>query len=74
MRLPPGARSMSGTDLLVLEALIGGARTVRATADAAGVPLTTTHAVLVRLRLLDLIAWEDGKAGTLRPLVRPATR
>jgi len=70
MRLPPGARSLSGTDLAVLEALVDGAATVRATAAAADVPVTTCYAALTRLRAIGLASWEDGKAGTLRPAVR----
>ena len=43
--------------------------TVRAVAAAVGLSVNTTHDHLVRLRRLGLVAWEDGKTGTLRPLV-----
>jgi len=69
VRLPPGARSLSPTEARVLAAIVAGARTVRGAADAAGVPATTAHEALVRLRVLGLVAWEDGTQGTLRTLV-----
>jgi len=74
VRVPPGARSITARDLAALEALMAGARNVRAVADTADLPVTTCYTALTRLRVLGLAAWEDGKAGTLRPLVRPVTR
>jgi DNA-binding IclR family transcriptional regulator len=69
MRLPAGARTLTATDALVLAAVAHGSRTVRGAAADAQVPATTAYGSLTRLRDLGLVAWEDGKAGTLRPLV-----
>ena len=73
MRLPAGARLLSPAEARVLAATVAGARTVRAVASAADVPLASPHAALLRLRTLGLVAWADGLAGTLRPLVRDVT-
>lgn len=46
-----------------------GRATVRTVSEAARRPFTTTYEALLSLRDEGLIAWEDGRSGTLRPLV-----
>lgn len=67
---------LTTTEITVLVALIrvhaaNGRATIREVTDAAGLGSTGhTHHVLRRLRDADLVAWENGRAGTLRPLVQ----
>lgn len=42
---------------------------VRSVAARAGLTVQPTHQQLQRLRDVGLVAWEPGRAGTLRPLV-----
>jgi DNA-binding IclR family transcriptional regulator len=46
-----------------------GRATVRGVAAERGCALNSAHDQLVELRSLGLVTWEDGRAGTLRPLV-----
>lgn len=46
-----------------------GRATVRAVAAERGCSLNSAHKQLVELRDLGLADWDDGRAGTLRPLV-----
>jgi DNA-binding MarR family transcriptional regulator len=46
-----------------------GRATIRDVADEAGLSLSRTHSALGRLKLAGFVAWEPGRAGTLRPLV-----
>jgi hypothetical protein len=72
--VPPGAVSSAATRTLV--ALLSvhqrdGRATVRSVGEEAGHASTgTTHEQLHHLRNLDLLTWDEGRAGTLRPLVR----
>lgn len=54
---------------IVLLAIIKGARTLREIAAATGLRHNTTWRRLHQLRDAKLIAFEDNKDGTLRPLV-----
>jgi hypothetical protein len=47
-----------------------GRATVRDVAVAAERSIQATHAQLRVLRAADFVTWEDGRAGTLRPLLR----
>lgn len=60
------------TDTRVLFAILGGTRLLGDLLVAVGRSKATVHASLERLREADLVTWEVGCAGTLRPLV--ATR
>lgn len=46
-----------------------GRATVRSVADERGVALSSAYRLLDELRNEGLVTWEDGQAGTLRPLV-----
>lgn len=46
-----------------------GMVTMRQVADGAGVSLACAHDHLKALRSDGLVTWEDGKHGTLRPIV-----
>ena len=48
---------------------LDGRCTVRSVAEAAGLSTATTYSHLCHLRRRGLVAWERGRAGTLRPLV-----
>ena len=48
-----------------------GRATVRSVAKAANRSLQPTHVTLRQLRELGLVAFEEGLASTLRPLVQP---
>lgn len=48
-------------------AVLRGARTVREVGDAIGRGSARTLTILRRARRLDLVSFEDGRAGTLRP-------
>lgn len=67
---------LTTTEITVLVALIrvhaaNGRATIREVTDVAGLASPSqTHHVLRRLRQADLVAWENGRAGTLRPLVQ----
>jgi DNA-binding IclR family transcriptional regulator len=65
---PPGAQGPSCTRVL-LAVVILHRPTVRSVAAATGLSAARAHAQLVDLRRHGLVAWEDGKDGTLRPLV-----
>ncbi len=57
----------------VLLAVLGQRRaTVRSVAATTGFSVGYTHRCLTRLRDEGLVAWDDGKDGTLRALVRVA--
>lgn len=77
-RLPPGAVSPSLTRLFLGVASVHartGRCTVREAMDAAGYSsVGSGHHMLLQLRDLGLVTWEDGHAGTLRPAVAPARR
>lgn len=47
-----------------------GRATVRSVAARADLSIRVTHQHLVRLRRRELVAFEDGRAGTLRPTVQ----
>lgn len=73
---PRSAEPMSEARLAVLLAVVAehqdyGRATVRSVGDRAGLSSTSTvKAHLDRLRRDGWVTWEDGKTGTLRPLVR----
>jgi predicted transcriptional regulator len=68
--LPSGAVRLPPAEEDVLAAVLQGGRlTVRVLADRAGRSVSTVHAALVKLRDAGVVAWEDGRAGTLRSLV-----
>lgn len=61
----------SGPTRVLLAALsLPSPLTVRAVARKAGVALGYTHAHLCLLREAGLVTWDEGRQGTLRPLVR----
>ncbi len=55
---------------LVLEYEDEGRATVRSVAARADRSIEVTHRDLTRLRSEGLVTWDDGRHGTLRPLVR----
>lgn len=65
-----GTSSLTPTEYRALLAVMGGARSVRAVAAEIGRAVSTTYSALSWLRRLDLVAWDRGRAGTLRPSVR----
>lgn len=70
--LPPEAVVPNRTAVLV--ALVDvyerdGRATVRAVAAVAGYSVGTTHKMLTDLAYEDLVTWDLGRRGTLRPLV-----
>lgn len=70
--LPPEALGVVTTRVLlclVVEHALVGRATVRSVARRAQRNESVIHAQLVRLRALGLVAWEPGRAATLRPLV-----
>ncbi len=70
---PPGA--IGNQETRALMAVLAGARTVEDVNRLCGWQSRGgTHSVLVRLRDRGLVTWEPNKAGTLRPLVKEATR
>lgn len=70
MSLRTVSEPLTTMELRVLVAVVEGARTVREAQKACGLRSTAqTSAYLHRLRRAGLVAFEDGKAGTLRPLV-----
>lgn len=62
---------VGSTETTVLLAVLAtpAPRTIRAVARKANVALGHTHLQLTKLRDAGLVAWDEGKAGTLRPLV-----
>lgn len=67
--------AMQPTRAAVLVALLSifaesGRVTVREISDEVDISTSTCHAHLLVLRRDGLIAWEPGRDGTLRPLVR----
>src|SRR5690349_10765266 len=48
-----------------------GRATVRSVAEEAGRSVMTTYHNLLGLRERDLVTWDEGRTGTLRPLVAP---
>lgn len=65
----------STSEIRVLLALVQvhetrGRATFREVADVAGLTVGYVYHVLRRLRDADLVAWDSGRAATLRPLVR----
>lgn len=70
MSAPSSALNDSATRVVL--AVAGSQHpTVRGVAYDTGVSLSAVHAILVRLRRLGLVAWEDGRQGTLRACVHP---
>jgi len=69
--LPAEAVPLSATEHEVLSAVLAGCRTGTEVALMVGRSRSTTHHVLRRLQALDLVDWQVGRRGTLRPLVRP---
>lgn len=66
---PPGLVGDGETRALL--AVLAGARTTNAVAAACGWTSRSSAWVnLIRLRERGLVAWEPGRSGTLRPLVR----
>lgn len=51
-----------------------GRATFRQVADGAGLSLKTTYQHLIDLRAERQVDWQDGRSGTLRPLVREVVR
>ncbi len=62
------ARPLPANALPILRSVIGGAVTVRAAQQDRSIG--RTHMSLLALRSLGLVTWDEGKQGTLRPLVR----
>ena len=56
---------------VLLHLISGGRSTVRSCADAAGTNVSNAHRHLTLLRNAGLATWDEGRHGTLRPLVRP---
>lgn len=78
---PKSAEQLASKDVRVLLAVVAqhsrdGRATVRGVARATDYGLNTTHDSLLWLRDKELVAWEPGSKGTLRPLVTvvPVTR
>jgi Mn-dependent DtxR family transcriptional regulator len=70
---PPAAVDPGQTRVLVEVIRLheeSGYVTVRAVAAACGISTMGAHHRLRRLRDAGLVGWEDGRIGTLRPLVR----
>lgn len=70
--------SLTDADVRILLALVAehddqGRATVRSVAARAGRSVRVTHDHLRRLRWAEMVTWEDGTAGTLRPLVHTVT-
>jgi DNA-binding IclR family transcriptional regulator len=54
----------------VLFAVCSGASTFGGISKATGMPKGTVYAHVAQLSIMGLVAWEYGKSGTIRPLVR----
>lgn len=67
--IPYSAMSPAQTRVLLAVLATPVPRTVRSVATAVGLPLATTHGHLADLRRLGFVAWDQGRASTLRPLV-----
>jgi hypothetical protein len=68
---PPCAERLTSRQVTALAAVVAGARSVREVRDIVGWSSeNSAWNALVALRAAGWVAWEDGKAGTLRPLVR----
>jgi DNA-binding MarR family transcriptional regulator len=67
---------LTPTQLRVLACVLAGARSVRQVARRAGLSMRAAVRVARRLRAGGLVAWDDGRLGTLRPACRwiPAAR
>jgi hypothetical protein len=67
---------LTATQLRVLACVLAGARSVRQAARWAGLLLRPAVQAAHRLRGKGLVAWDDGRLGTLRPACRwiPAGR
>jgi hypothetical protein len=57
--------------LVMREVLLQSRPTIPSIGLALGRTKSSVHNSLFRLRQLGLVSWEDGRQGTLRPLVRP---
>ena len=68
MTLPSGAIGHGATTVFL--GVMCGSRSVRDVAKSSNRAVGTTHYHLCTLRDAGLVAWEEGLAGTLRPLVR----
>lgn len=72
--MPPGAVTPSATRLLLAMVRVydrQGRCTIReVVAEAGYASIGSTHKYLRELRAAGLVAWDDGRTGTLRPLVR----
>lgn len=70
MPRPPSAERLTSRQIVALAAVVAGARSVREVRDLVGwSSQDSAWNALVALRTAGFIAWADGKAGTLRPLV-----
>jgi DNA-binding IclR family transcriptional regulator len=69
LALPPGAVSPAKTRVFV--AVLAGAHSIDAAAEATGLTKSNVYEHLMRLRRLGLVDWEPHRKGTLRALVRP---
>ena len=66
--IPPTAIKSGPTRAAL--AVLAGARSVRAVAEACGWASTSsTHAHLIEAKAAGLVTWEQGKTGTLRATV-----
>lgn len=60
----------ASTRVLLAVLALPAPRTVTDVAESAGMPRTTTYGHLRRLKYLGLVAWDEHRAGTLRPAVQ----